>query len=219
MITSYPASPRRIIVLLKTLQHIIENLNKKKWKIWKTDKKEVICQSHAINKKYANTFRYVITFLVKVGQSWINSMKLAEENVNKGFAFELKCSISLSTLNCCTWSVVSEGTVFTLSSHRCKAEEREFQIWLPWANLNAAVNLDWSCCLFRELFCSLLPLRRKLLCCPSEWVSVTIESEPSTSSADFDPMFPDLSNFPGYGVLFTVFYRNDAYSHLRAQRG
>ena len=153
------------------------------------------------------------------GQSWINSMKLAEEDVNKGFPLELKCSISLSTLNCCTWSVVSEGTVFTLSSHRYKTEESEFQIWLPWANLNAAVNLDWSCCLFRVLFCSLLPRRRKLLCCPSEWVSVTIESEPSTSSADFDPMFPDLSNFPGYGVLFTVFYRNVAYSRLRAQRG
>ena len=29
MIISYPASPSRIIRLLKTLQHIIENLNKK----------------------------------------------------------------------------------------------------------------------------------------------------------------------------------------------
>jgi len=40
--------------------------------------------------------------------------------------------------------------------------------------------------------CSLLPLRRKLLCCPSEGVSVTIEAEPSTNFADFDPMFRDL---------------------------
>ena len=31
-----------------------------------------------------------------------------------------------------------------------------------------------------------------LLGCPSESVSVTIESELSTNSADFDPMFPDL---------------------------
>ena len=30
----------------------------------------------------------------------------------------------------------------------------------------------------------------------SEWVSVTIESEPSTKPADFDPIFPDLCNFP-----------------------
>ena len=33
MIISYPASPSRIIVLLKTLRHIIENLKKKKGKI------------------------------------------------------------------------------------------------------------------------------------------------------------------------------------------
>ena len=33
--------------------------------------------------------------------------------------------------------------------------------------------------IFHNNFCSLLPLRRKLLCCPSEWVSATIESEPS----------------------------------------
>ena len=45
---------------------------------------------------------------------------------------------------------------------------------------------------------------------PSEWVSVTKEAEPSTNSADFDPMFPDLWNFPGDGVCFKVFYRNVA---------
>jgi len=47
--------------------------------------------------------------------------------------------------------------------------------------------------------CSLLPLRHKLLVYAvllSEWVRVTIESEPSTNSADLDPMFPDLWNFP-----------------------
>ena len=49
--------------------------------------------------------------------------------------------------------------------------------------------------------------------------SVTLESEPSTKSADFDPMFPDLGNFPGDGVFFRVFYRNVALLHLRAQRG
>ena len=49
------------------------------------------------------------------------------------------------------------------------------------------------------------------LCCPSEWVSVTIESEPSTNSATFDPMFPDLWDFPRDRVFFRVFYRNAAY--------
>ena len=29
----------------------------------------------------------------------------------------------------------------------------------------------------------------------SFWVSVTIESEPTTNSADFDPIFPDLNSF------------------------
>ena len=43
-----------------------------------------------------------------------------------------------------------------------------------------------------------------------EWVSVTRESEPTTNSADFDPMFPDLRVYPGDGVFFRVFYRNVA---------
>ena len=42
-------------------------------------------------------------------------------------------------------------------------------------------------------------------------MSVTIESEPSTNSADLDLMFPDLLKFPGDGVFFRVFYRNVAY--------
>ena len=44
MIISYPASPSRIIVLLKTLRHIIENLEKKVKErnpaLEKTDRKE-----------------------------------------------------------------------------------------------------------------------------------------------------------------------------------
>ena len=36
----------------------------------------------------------------------------------------------------------------------------------------------------------------------SEWVSVTIESEPSTNPADFDPMFPNLWTLPGDGAFF-----------------
>ena len=33
-------------------------------------------------------------------------------------------------------------------------------------------------------------------------MNAIIESEPSTNSADFDPMFPDLGNFSGDGVFF-----------------
>ena len=45
-------------------------------------------------------------------------------------------------------------------------------------------------------FCSLLLRRRKLLCCP-EWVSVTIESDPSRNFANFDPMFPIFETSTG----------------------
>jgi len=57
-------------------------------------------------------------------------------------------------------------------------------------------------------FCSLPPLRHKLLCCPSEWVSVKTESK--LYSANFDPMFPDHWNLPRDWVFFRVFYRNIA---------
>ena len=45
-------------------------------------------------------------------------------------------------------------------------------------------------------FCSLLLLRHKLLCCPSEWVTesvsviIELESKPTMNSADFNPIFP-----------------------------
>ena len=41
-------------------------------------------------------------------------------------------------------------------------------------------------------------------------MNVTIESKPTTNSADFDPIFPDLREFPGDGVFFRVFYKNVA---------
>ena len=63
-------------------------------------------------------------------------------------------------------------------------------------------------------FYSLLPLRRKLLCCASDWVSewvnVTIESEATANSTDFDPIFPRLRDYSRDGVFFRVFYRNVA---------
>ena len=73
MIISYPASPSRIIVLLKTLRHIIDNLKKKserKQRSFKENgKKGIICLANAINQKGAKTFRCVATFPVKV--EWI----------------------------------------------------------------------------------------------------------------------------------------------------
>lgn len=88
------------------------------------------------------------------------------------------------------------------------------QIWLGNTVIWAA-NCLWNCFWIRGRpvvwiffpFCSLLPFRRKLLFFPSEWVSVTKEAEPSTNSANFDPLFP------------VVFYRNVASLHVRAQRG
>ena len=35
-------------------------------------------------------------------------------------------------------------------------------------------------------------------------MSVTTESEPTTNSADFDPIFPDPRDFLGDGVFFTL---------------
>ena len=70
MIISYPASPSRIIALLKTLRHIIENLKKKserKERSFRGNRmKEIILRSNVMNKKGAKTFRCVATFLVKV---------------------------------------------------------------------------------------------------------------------------------------------------------
>ena len=70
MIISYPASPSRIIVLLKTLRHIIENLKKKSERkersFRENRKKEIVFRSNVINKNGAKTFRCDATFLVKV---------------------------------------------------------------------------------------------------------------------------------------------------------
>ena len=69
MIISYPASPSRIIVLLKTLRHIIDNLKKKVKEMnaaLEKPKERNHFRSNAINKKGARTFRCVATFLVKV---------------------------------------------------------------------------------------------------------------------------------------------------------
>ena len=70
MIISYQASPSRILVLLKTLRHIIENLKKKSERkersFRENRKKEIIFRSNVINQKGAKTFRCIATILVKV---------------------------------------------------------------------------------------------------------------------------------------------------------
>ena len=70
MIFSYPASPSRIIVLVKTLRHIMDNLKKKserkKRNFRQNRKKGIIFRANARNKKGAKTFRCVATFPVKV---------------------------------------------------------------------------------------------------------------------------------------------------------
>ena len=67
MVVSYPASLSRIIVLLKTLRHIIENLKKKRERKERTfrenRKNEIIFQLNVMNKKGVKTFLYVATFL------------------------------------------------------------------------------------------------------------------------------------------------------------
>ena len=69
MIISYQTSPSRIIVLLKTQLHIIENLKKKierKERTFRENRKKgIILLSNAVNKRSAKTFRCVATFLVK----------------------------------------------------------------------------------------------------------------------------------------------------------
>ena len=87
MIISYPASPSRIIVLLKTLRHIIENLKKRserKERSFRGNRKEgIIFRSNAINKKGAKTFRCVARFSSK-----LNEFNLSSRGERIGFAFE-----------------------------------------------------------------------------------------------------------------------------------
>ena len=88
MIISYPASPSRIIVLLKTLRHVIDNLKKKGQRkersLRENRKKGIIFWANAlINKKGAKTFRCNVS-----GQSWMNFIKLTSRGERKGFVLE-----------------------------------------------------------------------------------------------------------------------------------
>ena len=70
MIISYPAGSSRIIVLLKTLRHIIDNLKKKserKERSYRENRKKgIIFLANAKNEKGAKTFLFGATFPVKV---------------------------------------------------------------------------------------------------------------------------------------------------------
>ena len=63
-------------------------------------------------------------------------------------------------------------------------------------------NLVFFFCFCCCCFCSLLPLRFKLLCCPSEWVSVTIESEHCRFRSDVSRSLK-LSRWPSFLQFFT----------------
>ena len=75
---SNPTSPSRMIVLLKSLWHIIENLktkNERKERSFRQNRKKgIIFRANAINKKGAKTFRCVATFPVKVTWIYLTSL-------------------------------------------------------------------------------------------------------------------------------------------------
>ena len=89
------------MVLFKTLWHIIENLKKKSKRnernFIENGKKEIRCY------KQKGAWKPFIV-LQRFGQSWMNLMKLADENVKASL---LKEVLNLLALNCCKWSVVS----------------------------------------------------------------------------------------------------------------
>ena len=87
MIISYPASPSRIIVLLKTLRHIIENLKKeserKERSFRENGKKEIIFRSNVMTKRARKPFDVLQRFWSK-----LNEFNETSRGERKGFAFE-----------------------------------------------------------------------------------------------------------------------------------
>ena len=70
MIISYPASPSRIIVLLKILRHIIDNLKKKSERkersFRENRKKGIISRANTINKRASKPFDVLQRFQSKL---------------------------------------------------------------------------------------------------------------------------------------------------------
>ena len=87
MIISSPASPSRIIVLLKTLRHIVNNLKKQRERkdrsFRESRKKGILFLANAINKRAKKPFDVVQRF-----QSKLNEFNLTSRGERKGFALE-----------------------------------------------------------------------------------------------------------------------------------
>jgi len=88
MIISYPASPSRVIVLLKTLRRIIGNLKKKKVKernaaLEKTVRRESFFEQMQETKRARKPFDVLQRF-----QSKLNEFNLTSRGERKGFALE-----------------------------------------------------------------------------------------------------------------------------------
>ena len=97
MISSYPASPSRIIVLLKTLRHIIENLKKKSERkersFRENQKKEIIFDQMLETKRGRKPFDVLQRFWSK-----LNEFNETRRRERKGFAFEKSAEFVCSEL-------------------------------------------------------------------------------------------------------------------------
>ena len=90
MIISYPESPSRIIVLLKTLRHIIQNLKEKSERKERTftenRKRGIIFPSNAINKRARKPL--VPLDVLQRFRSKFNEFNETSQGERKGFTFE-----------------------------------------------------------------------------------------------------------------------------------
>ena len=160
MIISYPANPNRIIVLLKTQRHIIENLKKKvkernaalekTERIWRKKsernersfkenwKKGISFRSNVINKRARKPFDMLQRFW-----SELNEFNETSGGERKRFAFEKKYWIyRLWTVVNGQWSCKNDfnhcltgWNSFQRPHIDVQAEESEFQTSVPFANL------------------------------------------------------------------------------------
>ena len=86
MIISYPASPSRIIVLLKALRHIIENLKKKVKEMNAASEKTERKKSFSI-KSYKQKGRENLSMCCSVSGQ-LNEFNETSREKRKGFTFE-----------------------------------------------------------------------------------------------------------------------------------
>ena len=102
---SYPASPSRINCFIKNPTTHNWESEEKKWKKGTQLQRKPKERNHFPIKCNKQKGRENLSTCCNVsGQSWMNSIKLAEENVRASL---LKNLLYLSVLNCCKWSLVS----------------------------------------------------------------------------------------------------------------